>query len=117
MRDRISVPIKIINSERWGELSALSLTHDICGEVVNLIDEKFSLAGVTASAFTASRRTFIGECRKALSWIFPQLRYPGLLQGNRLPNATTRDASGHRDTGLRYRRAFGHNLAAPALGT
>lgn len=64
MRDRISVPIKIINSERWGELSALSLTHDICGEVVNLIDEKFTLAG--------GHRVRLYRFKKNVHWRVPQ---------------------------------------------
>ncbi len=45
MANCIQVPIKLVGTERWGQLSLLSDTHLICGESVKLKDENFSFAG------------------------------------------------------------------------
>ena len=41
----ITVPVKLVNGEKWADLSALALTHDIVGEKVHKADENFSFAG------------------------------------------------------------------------
>jgi hypothetical protein len=44
---RITLPVKIFQNERWAELSvhAPSSSHDICAEKVNKRDEQFSFIG------------------------------------------------------------------------
>ena len=45
MADGVRVPIRVIDGVRWGHLSALAENHVVCGESVNLKNEKFSFAG------------------------------------------------------------------------
>jgi hypothetical protein len=45
MADHVRVPIKVIGTERWGQLSFLGDSHLICGESVKLKDENFSYSG------------------------------------------------------------------------
>jgi hypothetical protein len=32
MAETISIPIKVVNGVKWGDLSALGLAHEVCGE-------------------------------------------------------------------------------------
>ena len=32
MHDRITVPVKIVNNERWAQLNHFGTTHQICGD-------------------------------------------------------------------------------------
>jgi hypothetical protein len=41
----VSVPVKDVNGVKWGDLSALALTHEIVGERVDKLNENFSFAG------------------------------------------------------------------------
>lgn len=45
MADHIKVPLKEHNGVKWGDLSALSLAHEVCGETVKLKNQQFSFAG------------------------------------------------------------------------
>jgi len=45
MADRISIPVKTVGTERWGQLSMLGDHHLICAETVKLKDENYSFAG------------------------------------------------------------------------
>jgi hypothetical protein len=45
MVDHIPVPIKTVGKDRWGQLCLIADTFLICGESVDLRDQKFSFAG------------------------------------------------------------------------
>jgi hypothetical protein len=44
MRSRVSVPVKVVRGEKWGDLAALADSHEICGERVDPRGN-FSFAG------------------------------------------------------------------------
>jgi hypothetical protein len=44
MRDRVSVPVKVVGGDRWGDLSVFGQNHEICGEVVRQVND-YSFAG------------------------------------------------------------------------
>lgn len=64
MRRRVFVSVKMVNGERWGDLSAIAPTHDICGERVDCIDSKFTFAG--------QHRVRLYRFRKNVHWRLPQ---------------------------------------------
>jgi hypothetical protein len=45
MADHVRVPVKMVGTERWGQLSAFGDMHLICGESVHLKEQSFSFAG------------------------------------------------------------------------
>lgn len=45
MATHIKVPIRVIDGVKWGNLNALGVSHEICGETVNRRDENFALSG------------------------------------------------------------------------
>jgi hypothetical protein len=45
MAQHVLVPIKVVNKESWGDLSALGVTHEFVGETVKLKNDKYSFAG------------------------------------------------------------------------
>lgn len=45
MAEHVLVPIKVVNKEKWGDLSALGLAHEFVGETVKLKDQKLSFGG------------------------------------------------------------------------
>jgi hypothetical protein len=64
MADHVSVPVKVIGNERWGQLSVLSSdSHLICGEKV---DQKkdFSFAG--------GHRVRLYSFKKNVHWKIPE---------------------------------------------
>lgn len=63
MRERVSVPVKIANKAKWGDLTVFGQTHDICGEVVKLTDSKFSFAG--------QHRVRLYRFRRNVHWKIP----------------------------------------------
>jgi len=63
MRDRVSVSIKIVNGEKWGDLAVLAASHDICGEKVECIDQKYSFAG--------QHRVRLYRFKKNVHWRIP----------------------------------------------
>lgn len=63
MRDRISISIKVVNGEQWGDLNALGLTHEFCGEKVDCKDNSFSFAG--------GHRVRLYQFKKNVHWKIP----------------------------------------------
>ena len=45
MTEHITIPVKVVKGVKWGDLNALSITHEVCGEVVKLKDDKFPMSG------------------------------------------------------------------------
>lgn len=45
MTTHIQVPVRVVGTQKWGNLNALGVSHEICGETVNLKDANFSFAG------------------------------------------------------------------------
>jgi len=43
--DRICVPVKTINSERWAQLNVYGESHEVCAEKFKTKDNNFSFAG------------------------------------------------------------------------
>jgi len=41
----VQVPIKVVNKEKWADLGALALTHEIVAEKCNKVEENYSFAG------------------------------------------------------------------------
>lgn len=64
MRDRVSVPVRMVDGERWGDLNVLASTHEICGEVVKCKNEKFSFAG--------QHRVRLFQFKKNVHWKIPE---------------------------------------------
>jgi len=64
MADHVRVPVKIVGTERWGQLSLLGDTHLICGESVNLKDASFSFAG--------GHRVRLYSFKKNVHWKIPE---------------------------------------------
>ena len=63
MSDHVRVPVKKVGSERWGQLSALSDAHLICGETVKLKDDNYSFAG--------QHRVRLYSFKKNVHWKIP----------------------------------------------
>ena len=64
MADRVSVPVKTVGNERWGQLSLLGDHHLICAEAVKLKDENFSFAG--------GHRVRLYSFKKNVHWKIPE---------------------------------------------
>ena len=64
MADHVRVPVKVVGTERWGQLSLLSDAHLICGETVKLKDEKYSFAG--------QHRVRLYSFKKNVHWKIPE---------------------------------------------
>ncbi len=45
MSGRVSVPVKLVGSQKWGDLNSMGYTHQFCGEQVKCLDPKFTFAG------------------------------------------------------------------------
>ena len=41
----IRIPIKVVNNEKWGQLSLYGDRHAFCGETIRIKKETFSFAG------------------------------------------------------------------------
>jgi hypothetical protein len=63
MAEQVRVPVKIVGTERWGQLSLLGDAHLICGETVQLKDSNFSFAGV--------HRVRLYSFKKNVHWKIP----------------------------------------------
>jgi len=44
MKERIRVPIRIVNGQKWGHLGAFCTNHEVCADDFRLKDNKFSFA-------------------------------------------------------------------------
>jgi len=64
MADHVRVPVKVIGTDRWGELNLLGDAHLICGETVKLKDENFSFAG--------QHRVRLYSFKKNVHWKIPE---------------------------------------------
>lgn len=62
-RDRVTVPVKTWDKKRWGDLSVFSLTHEVCGEVVYPVNEKYSFQG--------GHRVRLYKFKKNVHWRIP----------------------------------------------
>jgi hypothetical protein len=63
MRDRLTVSLKSYQGERWADLNSFGLTHEFCGEVVKMKDEKFSFLG--------GHRVRLYSFKKNVHWRIP----------------------------------------------
>lgn len=63
MTDRISIPIKKVGTVSWGALAMLAEAHEICGEKVDCINDKFSFAG--------GHRVRLYKFKKNVYWKIP----------------------------------------------
>jgi len=43
--ESITIPVKIVNNERWGQLSYFGSRHQFCGEDIRLKNYNFSFVG------------------------------------------------------------------------
>ena len=64
MPDYVRVPIKKVNSEKWGQLSLFGLNHQICGEKFALKDNSYTFAG--------QHRVRLYSVRKNVHWKIPE---------------------------------------------
>jgi hypothetical protein len=64
MAEHVSVPVRTVGTSRWGHLSALAETHQICGEAVRLKDQNFSFAG--------GHRVRLYTFKKNVHWMIPE---------------------------------------------
>jgi hypothetical protein len=85
MADRISLPVKTINSERWAEMNVHGKDHVFCAEAVRITDQNYSFAG--------GHRVRLVSLKKNVHWKIPaniQLDIsaiaPSTTPPRRLPN-------------------------------
>jgi hypothetical protein len=64
MTGRVTVPIRMINGVRWGNLAALSFSHGVCAESVSTVNEKYSFAG--------GHRLRLLRLKKNVHWRIPE---------------------------------------------
>ena len=64
MADHVRVPVKVVWTERWGQLSSFGDAHLICGETVKLKDENYSFAG--------GHRVRLYSFKKNVHWKIPE---------------------------------------------
>lgn len=59
----ITVPIKIVRGEAWGDLAALALSHEFVGEKHRMVEERYSFAG--------GHRVRLISLKKNVHWRIP----------------------------------------------
>jgi hypothetical protein len=64
MADSVRVPIKIVGTERWGQLSAFGENHLVCGETVRQKEANYSFAG--------GHRVRLYSFKKNVHWRIPE---------------------------------------------
>ena len=64
MANHVQVPVKVVGTERWGQLNVFGDNHLICAESVKLKDEKFSFAG--------GHRVRLYSFKKNVHWKVPE---------------------------------------------
>ena len=80
MRERISVTLKTVGRRKWGDLSVIATSHDICGETVKEIDSKYNFAG--------GHRVRLYRFKKNVHWLIPEgveLDISGVPAGQQAP--------------------------------
>jgi hypothetical protein len=63
MAERASIPVRVVNGEKWGDLNSIQSTHEICGEKVDMVNSNFSFAG--------GHRVRLYRFRKNVHWRIP----------------------------------------------
>jgi hypothetical protein len=63
MPDRISIPVKIVNNERWAQLNNFGNSHIICAERCTLKQENYS--------FAAGHRVRLYAVKNNVHWKIP----------------------------------------------
>jgi hypothetical protein len=63
MSDRITIPVKKVNGEPWGELSFFGSAHEFCCEKGELKDNQYSFSG--------GHRVRLFHLRKNVHWKIP----------------------------------------------
>ena len=65
MAETVTIPVKTVGGVKWAELSASAPSHghQICGETVHPIDQKFSFAG--------GHRVRLYNFKKNVHWRLP----------------------------------------------
>jgi len=66
MADHVNVPIKMLGTDRWGQLSVFGDSHLICGESVKLRKQITASQEATAFVCIHLRRMCIGKFQKGL---------------------------------------------------
>ena len=64
MADSVRVPIKIVGTERWGQLSAFGENHLVCSETVRQKEAHYSFAG--------GHRVRLYSFKKNVHWRIPE---------------------------------------------
>jgi hypothetical protein len=64
MADHVNVPIKMLGTDRWGQLSVFGDSHLICGESVKLKEANYSFAG--------GHRVRLYSFKKNVHWKIPE---------------------------------------------
>lgn len=59
----ISIPLKTVGGRSWGDLNSFALSHEICGERVDLVDNSYSFAG--------GHRVRLYKFKKNVHWAVP----------------------------------------------
>ena len=63
MTKSISVPLKFVGKKAWGDLSKFGLSHEICAERVDIVDNQYSFAG--------GHRVRLYKFKKNVHWGIP----------------------------------------------
>ena len=64
MPERVMVPVKLVNGTKWGDLNSMSLSHEVCGEKVDKLNDTFSFAG--------GHRVRLYRFKKNVHWRIPK---------------------------------------------
>jgi hypothetical protein len=64
MKSRVAVPVRVVGTTKWGELSSLAPSHEICGEIVQRKNQNFSFAG--------EHRVRLYKFTKNVHWRIPE---------------------------------------------
>jgi hypothetical protein len=64
MTNFISVPIKEVHGEKWGQLNLFGVKHEICAESCKVKSEQFSFAG--------EHRTRLYALKSNVHWKIPE---------------------------------------------
>lgn len=63
MANKITIPVKHVGGDRWGDLCAFGQAHEICGEAVRQKSENFSFSG--------GHRVRLYSFKKNVHWKIP----------------------------------------------
>ena len=63
-RFNLSIPVKVVNGEQWGDLTVYGLSHEVCGERVDPKNQNFSFAG--------GHRVRLYSFKKNVHWRIPR---------------------------------------------